>query len=154
MVGELQASRSHWVTVTAVVAGLLPGFIWLGAYYFLADAFPVVSDLGSWNFAIGAGLLIVGATIALILLSGSEETPSAIQGYNPQTNSLAIAALVLGFVLPLAAIPVGHVARAQMRRSGEQGAGLALVGLVLGYLPLASVVIALTVVLVVVDQQS
>ncbi len=59
---------------------------------------------------------------------------------NPRTNSLAIAALVLGLVFPLAAIPVGHVSRAQIRRTGEQGAGLALAGLVFGYLGLLSLV--------------
>jgi hypothetical protein len=37
---------------------------------------------------------------------------------------------------PLATIPAivfGHLARSQIRRTGEQGAGLALVGLVLGW---------------------
>jgi Domain of unknown function (DUF4190) len=37
---------------------------------------------------------------------------------------------------PLATIPaivLGHMARSQIRRTGEQGAGLALAGLVLGW---------------------
>ena len=37
---------------------------------------------------------------------------------------------------PLATIPaivLGHVARHQIRRTGEQGAGLALAGLILGW---------------------
>jgi hypothetical protein len=57
-----------------------------------------------------------------------------------RTNSLAIASLACGvgqFVFgPLATIPaivLGHIARSQIRRTGEQGAGLALTGLVLGW---------------------
>ena len=61
-------------------------------------------------------------------------TPSA------RTNGLAIASLACGLAQfafgPLATIPaivLGHVARSQIRRTGEQGAGLALAGLVLGW---------------------
>jgi hypothetical protein len=57
----------------------------------------------------------------------------------PPTNGLAIAALVCGaggFVIGLSFIPAiicGHLARKQIRQTGEQGAGLALAGLILGY---------------------
>jgi hypothetical protein len=60
---------------------------------------------------------------------------------NPRTNPLAIVALVLGFVFPLIAIPVGHVSRSQIRRTGEQGDGMALAGLILGYLGVVGVVV-------------
>jgi hypothetical protein len=55
------------------------------------------------------------------------------------TNGLAVVALVCGlaqFVIVLTFIPAivcGHVARAQIRRTGEAGGGLALAGLILGY---------------------
>ncbi len=56
------------------------------------------------------------------------------------TNGMAIASLVCGlaqFIFgPLTTIPAivfGHMARSQIRRTGEQGAGLALAGLVLGW---------------------
>jgi hypothetical protein len=55
------------------------------------------------------------------------------------TNGLAIASLVCGvgtFVIGLSFIPAiicGHIARRQIRRTGEQGGGLALAGLILGY---------------------
>jgi hypothetical protein len=55
------------------------------------------------------------------------------------TNGLAIAALVCGaaqFVVWITFIPAiicGHLARRQIRRTGEQGGGLALAGLILGY---------------------
>jgi hypothetical protein len=75
----------------------------------------------------------------------------------PATNGLAVASLACGlgqFVVgPLATIPAivfGHVARRQIRRTGEQGAGLALAGLALGWaaviLGIALLVAALTVV--------
>ena len=62
-------------------------------------------------------------------------------GYPPArpTNGLAVAALVCGvaqFVVVLTFIPAivcGHLARAQIRRTGEAGGGLALAGLILGY---------------------
>ena len=57
-----------------------------------------------------------------------------------RTNGLAIASLACGVAQfafgPLATIPaimLGHMARSQIRRTGEQGAGLALAGLVLGW---------------------
>jgi hypothetical protein len=61
-------------------------------------------------------------------------TPSA------QTNGLALASLACGIAQfafgPLATIPaivLGHMARSQIRRTGEQGDGLALAGLLLGW---------------------
>ncbi len=74
---------------------------------------------------------------------GTAITADRAIGYrpsNPHTNSLAVTALVLGFVFPLLAIPIGHTARAQIRRTGEQGDGMALAGLILGYLSLLAVV--------------
>jgi Domain of unknown function (DUF4190) len=63
-------------------------------------------------------------------------------GYPPPraTNGLAVAAFVCGlaqFVVVLTFIPAivcGHLARAQIRRTGEAGGGLALAGLILGYI--------------------
>jgi hypothetical protein len=58
----------------------------------------------------------------------------------PPTNGLAIAALACGvgqFVTGVTFIPAiicGHLARRQIRRTGEQGDGMALAGLILGYL--------------------
>jgi Domain of unknown function (DUF1707)/Domain of unknown function (DUF4190) len=57
-----------------------------------------------------------------------------------RTNGLAIASLACGLAQlvfgPLTAIPAivfGHLARHQIKRTGEQGAGLALAGLILGW---------------------
>jgi Domain of unknown function (DUF1707)/Domain of unknown function (DUF4190) len=66
----------------------------------------------------------------------------------PKTNSLAVASLACGagqlFLWPLATIPaivLGHVARRQIRRTGENGAGLALAGLLLGWAGAAVIVL-------------
>ena len=68
-------------------------------------------------------------------------------------NGLAIASLTCGlaqFVFgPLAIIPaivLGHVARHQIKRTGEQGAGLALAGLILGW---ATVILGIVLIIVV-----
>jgi Domain of unknown function (DUF4190)/Domain of unknown function (DUF1707) len=57
-----------------------------------------------------------------------------------RTNGMAIAAiacgfgqLLVGFPAGIAAIILGHKARRQIRQTGEQGDGLALTGLILGY---------------------
>jgi hypothetical protein len=66
-------------------------------------------------------------------------------GPMPPTNGLAIGALVCGlaelFTFGFAAIPaviLGHIARGQIRQTGERGDGMAVTGLVLGYLGILS----------------
>lgn len=51
----------------------------------------------------------------------------------PPTNTLAIVALILGFVLPPGGIICGHLALSQIKRTGESGHGLAMAGTVMGY---------------------
>ncbi len=67
----------------------------------------------------------------------------------PKNNALAIASLVCGvaqvMLWPLATIPavvLGHVARHQIRRTGEAGSGLALAGLILGWIGVGFAVLA------------
>src|SRR5215472_502037 len=67
-----------------------------------------------------------------------------------KTNSLATASLVCGIgqvmLWPLITIPaivLGHMARSQIRRTGEEGSGLALAGLILGYVGLGVALLAL-----------
>jgi hypothetical protein len=68
-----------------------------------------------------------------------------MQGYYPYpvrrpTNNLAVAALVCGIVqffvgvTFIPAIICGHMARRQIRLTGEGGDGIALAGLILGYI--------------------
>ncbi|KOX29416.1 hypothetical protein ADK67_10765 [Saccharothrix sp. NRRL B-16348] len=57
-------------------------------------------------------------------------------GYYPppatQTNGMAIAALITAFLFSPAGIVLGIVARKQIRRTGEQGWGMATAGLIIG----------------------
>jgi hypothetical protein len=68
------------------------------------------------------------------------QTATAMVTTPARTNGPAIASLACGLAQfafgPLATIPaivLGHMARSQIKRTGEQGAGLALAGLVLGW---------------------
>jgi uncharacterized protein DUF4190 len=73
-------------------------------------------------------------------------SPPVVYAYGPRTNSAAIASLVFGiaswFICPfvggVVAVILGHVARGQIRRTGEGGGGLAIAGLILGYLHVAA----------------
>ena len=67
---------------------------------------------------------------------------------SPQTNTMAIAALVSALVLAPLGIVFGHVALRQIKRSGDGGRGLAIAGLVIGYV--VTVLLALFLILVVV----
>lgn len=53
------------------------------------------------------------------------------------TNVMAILALIFGLGGGLLGIIFGHVSLAQIRRTGENGRGLAIAGLIFGYLGLA-----------------
>lgn len=56
-------------------------------------------------------------------------------GVQRGTNPWAITSLVLGlFGTAIFAVVTGHIAMAQINRTGEQGRGLAIAGLILGYL--------------------
>jgi peptidyl-prolyl cis-trans isomerase B (cyclophilin B) len=50
------------------------------------------------------------------------------------TNGLAITSLVCAFVFAPLAILFGHISLSQIKRSGQDGRGLAIAGLILGYL--------------------
>ncbi len=60
------------------------------------------------------------------------------------TNSLAIVSLVCAFLFAPLGIVFGHMSLSQIKRTGEEGRGLAIAGLVIGYL-----ITALTVLVVV-----
>jgi uncharacterized membrane protein len=74
----------------------------------------------------------------------------------PRTNPLAAAALacgVAGFLTggltSIPAIVMAHMARGQIRRTGEQGKGLALTGLILGWLAIVTIVLVVAIATVV-----
>jgi type IV pilus assembly protein PilA len=79
----------------------------------------------------------------------SSPSPGAL--LSPETSGLAIGSLISGilfFILPpaaIAAIIMGHISRAQIRRSGGQktGDGMALAGLILGYVGISIITLVL-----------
>lgn len=85
----------------------------------------------------------------------SYEAQPAAQSYPPQpaaprtalsttmahTNTFAVIAVILAFIQPIAGIIFGHMAMGQIKRNGDSGRGLALTGLILGYIYLAFIVI-------------
>jgi hypothetical protein len=89
-------------------------------------------------------LAAISADLRIPVLTGSPAVYRPTFGVRPRTNQLAIVSLTCGvgqmFFWLLATIPAivcGHVARSQIRKTGEDGAGLALAGLILGYIGLA-----------------
>jgi hypothetical protein len=49
-----------------------------------------------------------------------------------KTNVLAIISLIAAFVFPLAAVITGYIAQSQIRRTGEEGRGMARAGVIIG----------------------
>ncbi|WP_069145462.1 DUF4190 domain-containing protein [Rhodococcus erythropolis] len=101
---------------------------------------------GAWvaGSVAGLSLYMVGALLSGRRLRSAfgpvRQVVSPPPGVVGGTNALAIVALVLGIFGGVLAIPVGHVSLNQIRRSGESGRGLAVAGLVLGYLSLVVIV--------------
>jgi len=52
------------------------------------------------------------------------------------TNTMAVLSLVFAFVFTPLGVVFGHIARGQIKRTGEQGDGLALAGLIISYISL------------------
>jgi hypothetical protein len=63
------------------------------------------------------------------------------QGYPQQyaapmatgTNGLAIASLICAFIVPIVGVILGHIALNQIKQTGQEGRGLAIAGLAIGY---------------------
>lgn len=76
----------------------------------------------------------------------------------PPTNGMAVASLVLSLVgwfmvpviAPVLGVIFGHVARRQIENTGQRGGGMAVAGLVLGYINLALWLIGILVTIVIV----
>lgn len=59
-----------------------------------------------------------------------------------RTNILAIATFVLGLLgFNVVAVISGHIALSQIKRRGETGTALAVIGLVLGYLEIVGIIL-------------
>jgi len=86
----------------------------------------------------------------------NQQPPQTVQQWGPpqqevvetppteKTNTFALVALVSSLFLWLAGIIFGHIALKQIKRTGERGRGMALAGLIIGYVGLASSVLLIT----------
>src|SRR2546429_1058073 len=98
-----------------------------------------VSDDGRWRWD-GAQW----APVSTALAQPVQYPPSVFVQAAP-TNGLAVASLVFGILswvlCPLAggviAVACGHLAKSQIKSSGESGGGMATAGMILGYVHLA-----------------
>ncbi len=64
-----------------------------------------------------------------------------------RTNTYAILSLVFAFVFSPLAIVFGHMARKQIRMTGEGGDGLALAGMIIGYISIGLMLLAFAIIL-------
>jgi len=65
-VGGAKAAKPSppWYPVV-MAAFLLIGLAYIVVYYMAAESIPFMNDLGSWNFAVGFGFLIIGLGLAV-----------------------------------------------------------------------------------------
>ena len=78
---------------------------------------------------------------------GAQQYPYGQQ--TAPTNVLAIVALVSAFFIPVAGIVCGHLALGQIKRTGENGRGLALAGLIIGYVLTALIVLMIVLAIII-----
>ncbi|WP_396885306.1 DUF4190 domain-containing protein [Mycolicibacterium sp. CBMA 226] len=80
---------------------------------------------------------------------GTPVTADRTAGVRPiatGTNNMAIAALITGLTIAPLGIVFGHIALSQIKQTGQGGRGLAIAGLVLGYVTVALYAVAFLVI--------
>lgn len=63
-VDKMLAPSPVWYPITMCVV-LVLGLAWIVVYYLAGERVPIMQDLGSWNFAISFGLMVVGLGMAV-----------------------------------------------------------------------------------------
>lgn len=61
----------------------------------------------------------------------------------PKLNTFALIGFIASFIANVVGIVFSHIALNQLKRSGERGHGLALAGLIIGYVSLGLTIIAI-----------
>jgi DUF1707 SHOCT-like domain/Domain of unknown function (DUF4190) len=100
-----------------------------------ADLDKVVADLP----------VAPSAALAPVTQSAGVVPPAQLNGLAVASLACGLAQFVLGPLPTIPAIVLGHVARGQIKRTGEQGAGLALAGLLLGWVVVALGIVAIVI---------
>ena len=133
-VGEVVRDAAHLAGVRLAQQGLLAG----GAGSVPAAAVPgAASVVDSPQGALAppvapGGSPVPPAGYAAVPPGFRYGAPAPVPGAEQRTNTVAIVAIVLGFVFPIGGIIAGSVALAQVKRTGEKGRGLAIGGIVAG----------------------
>ena len=89
------------------------------------------------NTVLPAALGILGTRVDAVgirwLMKFVTPEPIVSDPSNPHVNTFAIASIPTGLLVPPVGLFLGHRARKQIKATGEQGAPLTVIGLVLGY---------------------
>ena len=62
--GRMARPSPRWFPVV-MAAFLVLGLAWIVVYYMAGESVPLISTLGSWNFAVGFAFLVVGLGMAV-----------------------------------------------------------------------------------------
>ncbi len=62
--GKVTRPSPSWYPITMSVF-LVLGLAYIVVYYMAAESIPFMNSLGSWNFAVGFGFLVVGLGMAV-----------------------------------------------------------------------------------------
>lgn len=62
--GRVAKPSPSWYPIV-MAAFLLIGLAWIVVYYMAGESVPLMRSLGSWNFAVGFGFLVVGLGLAV-----------------------------------------------------------------------------------------
>lgn len=144
--------------------GLVPTLalgVLVSALYASGWLYRAVGTVWIAYWAVWIGAFLLGCLICWGFDAMGSSSPAHTQGTPPsgrnlglpayppvqQTNSMAVAALVSSLVLAPLGIVFGHIALSQIKGRGGDGRGLAIAGLVIGYV--ATVLLVLFVVVVV-----
>lgn len=152
--GVARRRTPKWVIglAPAVVIAVLVPVVSASDWLYTAVGTPWVGYLSMWMGAFLLGCLACWGFDAMGSATATAAAPPAhVENVAspPLTNTMAIAALVSSLVFAPLGIVFGHVALRQITKSGnDEGRGLAVAGLVIGYV--VTVLLALFLILVVV----
>ncbi|MEO6702961.1 MAG: cell division protein CrgA [Jatrophihabitantaceae bacterium] len=62
--GKVAKPSASWYPIV-MAAFLVLGLAYIVVYYMAAESIPFMNSLGSWNFAVGFGFLVVGLGMAV-----------------------------------------------------------------------------------------
>lgn len=62
--GKGLAPSPTWYPIVMVVV-LLVGLAWIAVFYIAGDKVPVIQDIGSWNYLVAFGIMLVGLVMAV-----------------------------------------------------------------------------------------